>query len=391
MRSPDFSSPQVVAAPERSGARGLGSRFRPEVQGLRAVAVLLVLVYHLNPELLPGGYVGVDVFFVISGFLITSLLLREVREHDRVSLAGILSVAAVTTAALVRVDGFQASDFDPAVHVGPAAIGLPALEGACMYPSPVGAEDDTPQAVDDGCHAGFAKRDPSDPCVYGPEGADTTVALTGDSHGTQWFPALYGLAGERGWRIAVFNKSACAFTATDVGRDGATYQECSDWNQAVVDELHALDPDLLVTSSSAAGTPDGLEPGPEARDTMAAGMVELWERAAEADTPVLVIRDTPRTTTDVLDCLAANTHDLAACDQPVSSALRLDDPQELAVREVAKAELVDLNDLICAEDTCPAVVGDVVVYRDTHHLTETYARLLADDLGDRMDEALART
>jgi hypothetical protein len=124
---------------------------------------------------------------------------------------------------------------------------------------------------------------------------------------------------------------------------------------------------------------------------MAAGMVELWERAAAPGTPFLVIRDTPRTTADVLDCLAANTQDPAACDQPVSSALRLDDPQELAVREVAKAELVDLNDLICTEAACPAVVGNVVVYRDSHHLTETYARLLADDLGDRMDEALART
>ena len=62
-------------------------RFLPEVQGLRAVAVLLVLVYHLNAAVLPGGYVGVDVFFVISGFLITSLLLREVHDHGRISVS----------------------------------------------------------------------------------------------------------------------------------------------------------------------------------------------------------------------------------------------------------------------------------------------------------------
>ena len=59
---------------------------RPEIQGLRAVAVLLVLVFHLWPDHLAGGYVGVDVFFVISGFLITSLLLRELDRSGTVSL-----------------------------------------------------------------------------------------------------------------------------------------------------------------------------------------------------------------------------------------------------------------------------------------------------------------
>jgi peptidoglycan/LPS O-acetylase OafA/YrhL len=53
------------------------SRFREDIQGLRAVAVSLVLVYHVWPDRLAGGYVGVDVFFVISGFLITAHLLNH--------------------------------------------------------------------------------------------------------------------------------------------------------------------------------------------------------------------------------------------------------------------------------------------------------------------------
>ncbi|PHR81064.1 acyltransferase family protein [Henriciella sp.] len=62
------------------------TRFRSDIQGLRAVAVLLVLVFHVFPSALPGGYVGVDVFFVISGFLISGLLVKEQERDGRINL-----------------------------------------------------------------------------------------------------------------------------------------------------------------------------------------------------------------------------------------------------------------------------------------------------------------
>ena len=61
------------------------SGFRADIEGLRGVAVLLVLLFHASLGF-SGGYVGVDIFFVISGFLITGLLLREIEETGRVSL-----------------------------------------------------------------------------------------------------------------------------------------------------------------------------------------------------------------------------------------------------------------------------------------------------------------
>ncbi len=68
---------------ERAGRGSADSHviaYRPDVDGLRAVAVLSVILYHLSDHLLPGGYLGVDVFFVISGYLITSIIWREVQQ-----------------------------------------------------------------------------------------------------------------------------------------------------------------------------------------------------------------------------------------------------------------------------------------------------------------------
>lgn len=69
-----------------------GSRpdFRLDIQGLRGLAVLLVVLYHTN-ETISGGFIGVDVFFVLSGFVITGLLLREARARDTISLRGFFS------------------------------------------------------------------------------------------------------------------------------------------------------------------------------------------------------------------------------------------------------------------------------------------------------------
>lgn len=80
---------RVDAQPVGSGVARAGARpriQRPEIQALRAAAVTVVVLFHFWPEVLTGGFVGVDVFFVISGFLITDHLMREVERTGRIAL-----------------------------------------------------------------------------------------------------------------------------------------------------------------------------------------------------------------------------------------------------------------------------------------------------------------
>ena len=100
------------ATPERG--------FRGDVEGLRAVAVGLVLLYHGGLSLVPGGFVGVDVFFVISGFLITGLLVKEMRKTGTISLVGFYARRAKrllpATAAVLISTAAMVVTFVPKIH-----------------------------------------------------------------------------------------------------------------------------------------------------------------------------------------------------------------------------------------------------------------------------------
>src|SRR3954447_14722683 len=86
------------------------SLYAPGLDGLRAIAVAAVIVFHFTPTVLPAGFLGVDVFFVVSGFLIARLVVREIERSGTVSLAGFWSrrarrllpaLATVTVAVLI--------------------------------------------------------------------------------------------------------------------------------------------------------------------------------------------------------------------------------------------------------------------------------------------------
>lgn len=93
--------------------------FRPDIQGLRAFAVLAVILFHFNPAWLPGGFVGVDIFFVISGFLIASILLKK-QQSEHYNLASTLTY-------------FYTSRFKRIVPAYMATLALVAIVSAILF------------------------------------------------------------------------------------------------------------------------------------------------------------------------------------------------------------------------------------------------------------------
>src|SRR6516225_4039126 len=75
-----------LGAQQPKSNRYTSIQFRPDIEGLRAIAVLLVVVRHTGLSFLQGGFVGVDVFFVLSGYLITSLLTKELNSSGTINL-----------------------------------------------------------------------------------------------------------------------------------------------------------------------------------------------------------------------------------------------------------------------------------------------------------------
>jgi len=120
------------AAAERDGATDAAADgFRPDLEGLRGVAILLVLLFHARIPGMVGGFIGVDVFFVLSGFLITGLLVRERERVGRIDLAAFYARRArrILPAALVIVVailGWAWIAVDPLDLPGVAADGLAA-------------------------------------------------------------------------------------------------------------------------------------------------------------------------------------------------------------------------------------------------------------------------
>ena len=262
-----------------------------------------------------------------------------------------------------------------------------------VNPTPREAEkkENRPRMYSDGCHLDLEETE-SPECVYGNPSSETTVVLFGDSHAMQWFPALEKLAKERDWRLLGFSKSACPPAEISVYSTGLRreYRECEEWRERTLGRIvREEDPSLIVTSmlNRYRAREDGKGLDREASgEAVVEGYASTLTKLRDTGAPVAVIEDVPRPDKDVPECVSQSLDRLQDCAFSREEALEGPRINVLAAEEVEGASLIDPTPVVCPEETCPTVIGDVLVYRNGAHLTRTYVNSLTPWLGEQLPE-----
>lgn len=256
-----------------------------------------------------------------------------------------------------------------------------------LRPTLRNASADNPAIYASGCHLSEIETDATG-CQSGPADAPLSVALFGDSHAAQWYPALAALAEEGKIALSTHTKSSCPSASIPPDVPELPYPECDTWRIGVLDRLVADPPDVVVLSNFAASVGE-----PESD-----GFAEMWRQSLESTvstlavgSSVVVLGDTPHFEIAPSTCLSAHVDDALACaGTPESSFWAGITDAERSAADIGGGSYLDPTGSLCDANVCPVVLGDVLVYRDSHHLTATISKLFADVLLTPLQQAAAR-
>lgn len=231
------------------------------------------------------------------------------------------------------------------------------------------------------CHADFTSPVVSPKCVYGDTKAKKTVVLFGDSHVEQFFTGLNVAAKKKHWRLISWTRAACPSATTRVWAPPMKrwYTECDQWRANTIARIIKTKPDLVLMGES-----DGA-PGPNVTaNQWSAGITTTIDRFKQAGLPVTYVLDTPFPGFDVPDCVANHLNTVSKCEFTLAKSYAYPYRRQAATKAagLAGARVVDPAGWICGSIRCPVIVGNILVWRDTGHMTAVYSNWLAPVLGN---------
>jgi peptidoglycan/LPS O-acetylase OafA/YrhL len=209
----------------------------------------------------------------------------------------------------------------------------------------------------------------SDVCRFGDTAAKRTIGVYGDSHAQMWMPGIIRYAKAHGYAVVPLTKDGCA-TAKWLHPDPS--DDCAGWSSWAIGRLRGVHPDLVVVGESYSDAWRAGNEGPQAE----AGLAKELAALRQITPRIVLIGDPPNLRREPTDCLLAVDATLGSCTFPVSNAAQ-EDEQSASTAAGAGADYLPTLRWFCTADRCPTVVGTTVAYRDSNHITRTYATQLS--------------
>lgn len=262
-----------------------------------------------------------------------------------------------------------------AVHLDQElATELPALP---VHPDTSTVAEDTIERTSD-CNA-VAEDEEMVLCEFGDPDADFTIALVGSSHARHWFDAMKTIVERQGWNMVMMTRNACQFSSEVQYRGGEEYTDCMTWNQEVMTELGNRDIDAVFGLASLTdSSEDGEERVPD-------GFLQRWYQLHEMGIDMIAVRDTPRFDYDVPECVDQEGATECVAEQRGSMAETA--PFHHLAEVPDNTSFIDLTGFLCQDGTCQGVIGNQLVYYDTHHLSYAFSESMAAALEPHLLEA----
>ena len=236
---------------------------------------------------------------------------------------------------------------------------------------------DLPALYSDGCLLDPGTIE-SGTCTYGDPTSPIKVALVGDSHAAQWFPALDSIATKRGWRLLVLVKKGCAmaeFVTFDESNRKRT--ECGPWREAVMNRLKSEEPNLILVGSYRYRLTNRPAKS-NARSQWLAALTPTLTSLRGLTDKLIVIGDIPHPESWPAKCLANNLSTARDCLVDRSKAERKPVVDaEVGAAKAADATYMKVSDWMCNLQQCAVMLGNIQMYRDDNHIGATASKYFA--------------
>ncbi|MGN6404889.1 acyltransferase family protein [Sinomonas sp.] len=204
--------------------------------------------------------------------------------------------------------------------------------------------------------------------------ASKTIVVVGDSHAEQWMSALEPVAQQHGWRVVALLLGGCIYTPSVQTPNTA----CNSFNSQVSSYLASNPPTAVFMVGTVAAPSSSAE-------TLTPGLDATVSSLTSKGVDVVAVRDNPRFTFNMADCVVRNGAASSECSPSLASVLAPQDPlAAFAAQHTDRFTAIDMTDLICPDAVCAGVIGNTYVYLDDNHLTKTYAATMSAMLGERL-------